>query len=93
MLFIRFEDLTLYPQKELDRIYDYLNLERYKHDFQNVEQLTQEDDKIHGIFGDHKIRKPVKPVPEQYNEYLGQQLSQNISNTYPWFYEYFKYNI
>jgi sulfotransferase len=93
MLFIRFEDLTLYPQREIDRIYDYLNLERYKHDFQNVEQLTQEDDKIHGIFGDHKIRKKVKPVPEQYNEYLGQQLSQNISNTYPWFYEYFKYNI
>tara|TARA_R110000796_G_scaffold119724_3_gene233818 strand:- start:667 stop:1485 length:819 start_codon:yes stop_codon:yes gene_type:complete len=93
MLFIRFEDLTLFPQRELDRVYDFLGIERYKHDFQNVEQLTHEDDKIHGIFGDHKIRKEVKPVPETYNKYLGQQLSHNIANTYPWFYEYFKYNI
>ena len=90
-MFIRFEDLTSNPQIELDKVYDFFEVERYQHDFQNVKQLTQEDDTVHGIFGDHKIRKEVKPVPEVYNEYLGQELSQNIVNTYPWFYEYFKY--
>lgn len=93
ILFVRFEDLTLYPQRELNRIYDYLNLERYNHDFQNVEQLTQEDDKVYGIFGDHKIRPQVKPVSNKWNDVLGQQLSQDIASTYPWFYEYFKYKI
>ena len=91
ILFIRFEDLTSNPQIELDKVYDFFEVERYQHDFQNVEQLTQEDDTVHGIFGDHTIRKEVKPVPEVYNEYLGQELSQSIVNTYPWFYEYFKY--
>ena len=91
ILFIRFEDLTQNPQIELDKVYDFFGTERYKHDFKNIEQLTQEDDTIHGIFGDHKIRKEVKPVPETYNELLGPQLSQNIVNSYPWFYEYFKY--
>lgn len=91
ILFIRFEDLTSNPETELNKVYDFFGVDRYQHDFQNVEQLTQEDDTVHGIFGDHTIRKEVKPVPEKYNEYLGQQLSQNIVNTYPWFYEYFKY--
>ena len=93
ILFIRFEDLTSNPQDELNKIYDYFEVERYQHDFQNVEQLTQEDDTVHGIFGDHAIRREVKPVQEQHNKYLGIELSQNIVNTYPWFYEYFNYNI
>ena len=66
---------------------------RYQHDFKNVEQLTQEDDTIHGIFGDHTIRKEVKPIPPTYNHYLGEELSQNIFNTYPWFNKYFNYNL
>lgn len=91
ILFIRFEDLTSNPQTEINKVYDFFGIERYYHDFNNVEQLTQEDDTVHGIFGDHTIRKEVKPVPEQYNEYLGKELSQNIVNTYPWFYKYFQY--
>jgi hypothetical protein len=91
ILFIRFEDLTSNPQTELDKIYDFFGVERYQHDFKNVEQLTQEDDTIHGIFGDHTIRKEVKPIPPTYNHYLGKELSQNIVNSYSWFYEYFQY--
>lgn len=91
ILFIKFEDLTSNPQAELSKVYDFFGVERYQHDFKNIEQLTQEDDTLYGIFGDHKIRKEVKPVPETYNELLGPQLSQSIVNSYPWFYEYFKY--
>ena len=91
ILFIKFEDLTTQPQVELDKIYDFLNIDRYTHDFDNIEQLTQEDDSMYGIFGDHKIRKQVKPVFENYNEVLGVELSRNIVNSYPWFYEYFNY--
>jgi hypothetical protein len=56
-----------------------------------VEQVTKEDDTIHGIFGDHTIRKEVKPPIIDYNLVLGEELSQNIVNNYPWFYNYFKY--
>ena len=91
ILFIRFEDLTSNPQVELNKIYDFFKVERYQHDFKNIEQLTQEDDTIHGVFGDHTIRKKVKPIPPTYNHYLGEELSQNIINSYPWFYKYFNY--
>tara|TARA_B100001093_G_scaffold277331_2_gene265045 strand:+ start:1814 stop:2632 length:819 start_codon:yes stop_codon:yes gene_type:complete len=91
--FLRFEDLTSNPQEELNKIYNFFQIKEYSHDFDNVKQLTQEDDTVHGMFGDHKIKKQVKPIPLTYNEILGPQLSQNIVNTYPWFYEYFNYKI
>jgi len=91
MLFIRFEDLTSNPQTELNKIYDFFEIERYQHDFQNVEQITQENDAIYGIFGDHKIRKEVKPVTEPYKEYFSPQLNDEIVKNYSWFYKYFNY--
>ena len=89
--FVRFEDLTTNPQNELDKIYDFFQIENYQHDFKNIKQITQEDDTVYGVFGDHIIRKEVKPVKESYNEILGKELSQNIVNSYSWFYEYFQY--
>ena len=51
VLFIKFEDLCINPKKELKRIYSYLGLKEFQHDFDNVEQLTVEDDRVHGVFG------------------------------------------
>ena len=69
----------------------FFKIKSYQHDFNNVKQITQEDDTIFGIFGDHTIRNEVKPVKESYNEILGKELSQNIVDSYPWFYNYFQY--
>jgi sulfotransferase len=91
ILFIKFEDLTFNPQRELNRVYDFFEVERFEHDFDNVQQSTHEEDRIHGIFGDHKIRQQVRPLKSQAIEILGVELCESIKNTYPWFYEYFKY--
>ncbi len=91
ILFIKFEDLTSNPDIVLSNIYDFFEINQYKHDFNNIKQITQEDDKIYGVFGNHTIRKKVEPVFEDYNEILGEELSNDIVNTYPWFYNYFQY--
>ena len=57
----------------MNKIYDYLEVDRFNHDFKNIKQITEENDKIYGIFGDHKIRQVVEPVPAQYNEILGEE--------------------
>lgn len=91
-LFIRYEDLMSNPIEEIKRFYDYIGLEFYvKHNFENIEQLTQENDVIHGIFGDHKLRKEFKKLPDDYNEILGVEISQKIKGHYQWFYDYFGY--
>jgi len=91
ILFVRFENLTFQPKKELERIYNYLGEDNYVHDFMNVEQITQEDDAIYGIYGDHTIKRVVRPIPKDYNEILTPIISENIKNSYKWFFNYFGY--
>ena len=90
MLFIRYEDLCANPRLELERFYSYVGLPCYaKHDFNNVEQITVEDDEVYGVFGDHQIRHKVEPQPSQALEVFGLGLCDWIRQRYGWFYEYF----
>ncbi len=91
ILFVKFEDLTKDPETQINRIYDYLEVPRFKHDFQNIQQITVEDDEVYGIWGDHKIRQKVEEVKSVANEILGTPACNWIKNNYAWFYQEFKY--
>jgi sulfotransferase len=91
MLFIRFEDLTENPEVELQKVYKYLELPYYKHDFDNIEQVTFEDDKFHGRYGDHKIQKTIKPVPLKAEKYLGEFICNQLYEKNKWYFDYFNY--
>ena len=91
MLFVRFEDLCLYPETEMTRIYQYLEIPYFKHDFDNIEQVTKEDDEIYGAFGDHVIRKKLEPVRSRARELLGKDVTDWIYSNYKWFYDTFRY--
>lgn len=92
MHFIKFEDLCLYPEKEMQRVYQYLELPNYNHDFDNIQQVTKEDDEVYGIFGDHKIRTKLEPVRSKAKEFLGRDVTDWVYNNYQWFYEQFRYS-
>ena len=71
--FVEFDDLTKYPMDTMKRIYDFLELPVFAHDFDNVEQYTKEDDEnVHRIVGLHTIRPKVLPVPRSATEILGE---------------------
>jgi len=91
ILFIRFEDFTINPETEIKRVYNYLELPYFQHDFNNVEQLTQENDIIHGMFGDHTIQPQIKPVKDDYIEILGQEQSDRLKQHYDWYFKAFNY--
>lgn len=91
ILFIRFEDLTSDPEMELKKIYDYLDLPYFQHDFNNIEQLTHENDVIHGIFGDHQIQSKIKSVKNDYIEILGKEHSDRLRQHYDWYFKAFNY--
>jgi sulfotransferase len=93
ILFVKFEDLCVDPETQMRRIYEYLELPFYEHDFQNINQITQEDDKWYGIFGDHIIRKELKPVRDDYREVLGPNACRMIEENYSWFFNDFGYTI
>lgn len=92
VLFVRFEDLTSSPKSELERIYSYLSLPYYEgHDFNNVEQITKEDDSIYGIYGDHVIKQQIQPTKKDYRDILGDEVCNWIKNRYKWLFDNFGY--
>jgi sulfotransferase len=91
MLFVRFEDLCLYPDTEMTRIYQYLGIPYYQHDWDNIEQVTKEDDEVYGSFGDHTIRTRLEPVPSKAKALLGKDVSNWIFDNYQWFFQQFRY--
>ena len=91
IFFVKYEDLTKNPQEEMNKIYNFFDVDIFEHDFSNIKQVTHENDRIHGIFGDHKIRKDVKPLKSDCKDVLGKHVCNWIKNNYTWFYDYFKY--
>jgi len=58
-------------------------------DYNNVVQLTEEDDTVYGMFGDHQIRHILAPQASQAQEILGDDLCRWIRQRYHWYYEHF----
>ena len=93
ILFIRYTDLTINPKHEINKIYDYLGLPNFTHNFDEIKQITVEDDSLYGPYGDHKIKLKIEPYKTDYNKILGPKLSEQIFNSYEWYNDYFNYNL
>jgi sulfotransferase len=93
ILFVKFEELCSNPEPQLQRIYEYLELPHFEHDFNNIPQITREDDKWYGVFGDHTIRNELKPVKDDFKEVLGPNACKIIEDGYGWFFNDFQYQI
>jgi sulfotransferase len=77
VLFIKAEDFTQNPKREIHKIYNYLNLPYFEHDFNNVEQTIKEDDSVYGLSNDlHTIRNSITPLNEDHEEILGIPICQ-----------------
>ncbi len=71
MHLVRFEELTKDPIKTTRAIYDFIEEPCFDHNFQGVEQVTSEDDRVFGFKDLHTIRPQIRPVPIRWPEILG----------------------
>jgi len=94
ILYIRAEDLTSYPEREMNKIYKYLDLPFYKHDFDNIKQTVEVDDSIYGMTKDlHTVRSSIKPVKADYVDILGKQPCDWIDANFAWYQKPFGYSV
>lgn len=91
VLFIRYEDLCQNPNKTLEDIYNYLQVEQFKHNFSNINQITHEDDTVHGIYGDHIIRPILEKSKLNAIDLLGRSTCDLIKNDFKWYFTAFNY--
>lgn len=71
MFLIDFDDMTSNPKATLKKIYEFLGEEYFEHNFDHVEQVTWEDDSIHGFKNLHTIRNKVEPLAPRWPKILG----------------------
>jgi len=91
MLVIKYEDLCKMPTQTMQKVYNFLEVPYFEHNFGHIEQITQEDDEIYGIYGDHKIHQSLKLPPSQAKEILGKTVCDWIEQRFSWFYNKFRY--
>ncbi len=84
MFFIEFDHLTQHPKATMNSVYRFLEEKSFEHDFNNVEQVTQENDDIHGIPGLHIIRPEVKPVQVDAKAIIGSRAFDKYDNAQFW---------
>lgn len=61
MHFVEYDALTTKPKETLAGIYQFLGQPNHQHDFNHVEQVTNEDDAVYGFKDLHVIRNKVEP--------------------------------
>ena len=93
MLFVRYEDLCSNPVGVMESIYKYFELPYYTHNFKMIEQLTQEDDSVYGVFGDHVIKPSLKLADNNPRILLGDDICNWIDNNFQWYNNLFGYHI
>ena len=81
---VEFEHLTQYPEHTMRTVYEFLEMEPFEHDFDNVAQSTHEDDHEHGIPGLHIIRNKIQPVSSNALEVLGEETYEKYRNAQFW---------
>ncbi|MGZ8158038.1 MAG: sulfotransferase family protein [Methylobacter sp.] len=80
MHFVEYDQLTKNPKGALEGIYDFLGEAEFIHDFENVEQVTFEDDFFYGYKDLHVIRQQVRPQSPQWPKVF----DQTVQNTQAW---------
>lgn len=88
MLLVDADDFTKSPENTMRKVYEFLDLPYFNVDYNNVQQVTVENDRISdfGIYGDHKIRQQITALKKDFIEVLGPEISSQIRKSNDWFY-------
>lgn len=88
--FCRYEDLISNPSKEIESIYNFLELPLFEHDFNNIEQGFHNDNPYQP-YGCHKIQKSICSDNTKLNDFseLRQDVQDAIVQKFGWYYRAF----
>lgn len=90
VLFIKYEEFCEDPNKEMVKIYNYLEIPYFQHNFNNVEQTTKQNDVFY--FTNHNIRSVIKKKESEAEQVIGKPACNWIYKNHEWFFKFFKYD-
>lgn len=83
LLLVEYETLTSEPKETMDAVWDFLGMKAPDHNFDDVKQVTTEDDSVHGL-DLHTIRPKVEPVADDSATILGEALVKSMEGAEFW---------
>jgi len=84
VLLVEYENLVKDPQNEMNRIYDFLDVKRYFHDFNHIINTVEEKDLVYGFSDMHKVRPKVEKIFRDKNIYLNEYVMNKYNNLEFW---------
>jgi sulfotransferase len=84
MLFVDYNKLMTNPQKQLERIYEFLEEPLFNHDLSRIQQLVQSDDSVWRFPGLHDVRSVLARTSPDPIKTLGADLYMTYTRSEPW---------
>ena len=84
---VEYKDLVLDPEKEIEKIYDFLGIEKFSHKYHYIHQFQINDVQYDDTMwqGDlHKLNKKIKFSDYEVSDVLSPSLIQKYSNLEFW---------
>jgi sulfotransferase len=78
---IKYEEIINTPQEAMNKIYNFLELPIYEHDFNNITKLEVDNDEATGLPANlHEIRPQLKKISQDPKEVLSKYIIDKYSN-------------
>ncbi len=79
---IQYDDIVNTPQETMNKIYNFLELPKYSHDFNNIIKLEVDNDERAGVpYNMHEIRPQLSKMSKSPEEILSEYIINKYSNT------------
>ena len=69
------------PQDEMNKIYNFLDIPQYEHNFENIEDKEPQDDSIYGVPELHTIKKTLNKSTTNYKNVLSDYIINKYKDT------------
>jgi sulfotransferase len=84
ILLVEYDELVSDPQKQLNRIYDFIGCDRFTHSFENVKTKHDENDDVYKLDDMHKVRGKVEKIYRDNEKYLSKYIMDKYSHMEFW---------
>lgn len=92
LMFIKYEQMCKFPSEVLREIYQYLGVDQFDHDFENVINTATDPDGFYNFKYPHEGSGKVIPTDENaWTQFFNQELGNLIINRYPLYANFFGY--
>ncbi len=88
--YLRYEDLVSEPRRTLASLYEYLEIDSFEHDLDNIENTAKDPDNVYLFKYPHEgCGKLSRPPPFEFREYFGSHIEKEILDRFTWYYQTF----